>query len=273
MARPIILYHGGACADGFCSAWLAWRRFKDDADYVPVNYGEPPPDVKGRDVFILDFSYPLPAMYNLYAACQSLVVLDHHRTAAEALSIFGGDKATVVFDINKSGARLTWEHFNKEYPVPWLVDWTEDRDTWAWKLPRSRAISAYIASHPWTFMSWEGMNAIQPGDEAWNMIAREGEAILRYMQQQAEGLASKAVLTDVCGYQVPCVNATGLISEVGEILSKGQPFSATWFERTSDGRRVYSLRSAKDEPQALDVSVIAKTLGGGGHKNAAGFVV
>lgn len=46
------------------------------------------------------------------------------------------------------------------------------------------------------------------------------------------------------------------------------PFSASYCDR-GDGKRSYSLRSLGD----FDVSAVARMFGGGGHRNAAGFVV
>ena len=57
-----------------------------------------------------------------------------------------------------------------------------------------------------------------------------------------------------------------LCSEAGNILSKGEPFGATFYY---DGEGVnWSLRS---DDNGVDVSDIAKKFGGGGHKHAAGF--
>ena len=53
----------------------------------------------------------------------------------------------------------------------------------------------------------------------------------------------------------------------GDRLAQGRPFSATFFIR-ADGKRVWSLRSREG---GIDVSVIAKAHGGGGHAQAAGF--
>ena len=68
---------------------------------------------------------------------------------------------------------------------------------------------------------------------------------------------------------VPGVNASIHMSEVPEELLKRNPhvrFAAYYFDR-ADGKRQWGLRSVGD----FDVSEVAKTLGGGGHKNAAGF--
>jgi len=73
----------------------------------------------------------------------------------------------------------------------------------------------------------------------------------------------------IAGYQVPVVNLSDNISEVGNALCKRfpeYPFSVSYCDR-SDGQRSWSLRSIGD----FDVSDIAKKFGGGGHRNAAGF--
>ena len=58
-------------------------------------------------------------------------------------------------------------------------------------------------------------------------------------------------------------------SEAGNILAKESgTFGMTWMIN-SKGMANVSLRSIGD----YDVSAIAKTFGGGGHRNAAGFEV
>ncbi|MCB2070021.1 MAG: hypothetical protein KDF67_10500 [Ottowia sp.] len=56
MNRPIVIYHGN-CADGFSAAWCFWRKYGTGADYVAGVYQKDPPDVTGRDVYLVDFSY------------------------------------------------------------------------------------------------------------------------------------------------------------------------------------------------------------------------
>ena len=59
-----------------------------------------------------------------------------------------------------------------------------------------------------------------------------------------------------------------LTSDAGNLMSEGEPFAACYWD-TPKGR-VFSLRS---KPEGVDVSAIAATYGGGGHKNASGFQV
>ena len=44
----LVIYHGPECWDGFCGAWLIHRFMPGPTDFHPAQYGEPPPDVRGR---------------------------------------------------------------------------------------------------------------------------------------------------------------------------------------------------------------------------------
>jgi len=61
MAKRLVIYHAN-CIDGYTSAWAAWRKYGDDAEYLPASYGDPAPDVTGRWVLVVDFSYPRDVM-------------------------------------------------------------------------------------------------------------------------------------------------------------------------------------------------------------------
>lgn len=99
-------------------------------------------------------------------------------------------------------------------------------------------------------------------------LVLEGAAILKYQAEQVARHVKHAVEIELDGYRVLAVNATTLQSEIGEALAEGRPFGATWFVR-GDGRKVWSLRSRG--PSGIDVSEVARKMGGGGHPNAAGF--
>jgi oligoribonuclease NrnB/cAMP/cGMP phosphodiesterase (DHH superfamily) len=119
----LVIYHGN-CTDGFTAAWVAARAL-GATELYPAEYGKEPPYelARGRQVYVVDFSYPRERLERLRATCKSLVVLDHHKTAEADLR--GLDYCT--FDMNRSGAVLAWDHFHREEPRPWLVDYVEDR--------------------------------------------------------------------------------------------------------------------------------------------------
>lgn len=112
--KNIVLYHGN-CFDGIASAWAAWKKFGDNAKYVPVTYPNDKLPVLLLDtdieaVYIVDFSFKRDLLLALKERVNKLVVLDHHKTAEADLKRLD----FCIFDMEKSGARLTWEYFH--YP-------------------------------------------------------------------------------------------------------------------------------------------------------------
>jgi oligoribonuclease NrnB/cAMP/cGMP phosphodiesterase (DHH superfamily) len=215
-------------------------------------------------------------MKDIIGQSNLVVVLDHHKTAQAELhglaeecdrERIGQESPTIRFNINKSGARLTWEYFFPDQPSPWLVDYTEDRDLWRHKLPDSKAINAYLRSWPLDFNRWDVFEQIHVNTHDWINCIGAGQSLLRREQQIVDAHVSFAKEMEMDGHKIKAVNATVLSSEIAGELAKGMPFGACYFER-KDGKRVWSLRSA---PDGVDVSAIAKAHGGGGHKHAAGF--
>lgn len=258
--RPLVIYHAN-CWDGFCAAWIA-KKVLGDIEAFPANYGTEPPEVDDRDVYVLDFSYSRERMAGMRQYAKSLLVLDHHKTAQTELAGFPG----AIFDMDKSGARLTWEHFQGDAPSPWLVDYTEDRDLWRHKLLETEAVNAALRSYPLDFALWNSFEYQDP----LRTFAPEGKAIRRREQQIVADHVRNAVPAPTFLPQasdVLAVNATVLFSEIAGELAKGRPFGACYFTR-KDGKTQWSLRS---DECGVDVSAIAKQFGGGGHVHAAGF--
>ena len=51
-----VIYHAD-CTDGFGAAYAAWKHLGNRSEYYACKHGSPPPDIKGKVVAILDFSY------------------------------------------------------------------------------------------------------------------------------------------------------------------------------------------------------------------------
>jgi len=260
----LCIYHKN-CADGFGAA-LAVKVYCDEMGYscefLAAQYGDDVPDVTDKDVLIVDFSYPRDILITLKEQAKSLLVIDHHKSAMEALD--GLDYC--VFDMNYSGAVLTWQTLFPNKAVPLLLSYIQDRDLWQWQLIDSKAVSAALLTLAKTFELWQPYLA----DELVSELIVKGNAIVDYQNQQLARTpkGDKVPMAKIGGYTVPCVNSTHLISEMGEILAQGHPFAALYFDRSD--KRIYSLRSAKD---GIDVAQVAQQYGGGGHFHAAGFAV
>ena len=270
--KTLIIYHH-PCADGFTAAWVVAKAHGYDfVDLHPAQYGSAPPDVKNRDVIVVDFSYPRAVLEAMDAEADSLLVLDHHKSAQKDLD----GLPFAHFDMNKSGAMLAWDEFVGfgAKPAPLLVQYVQDRDIWTKAMPFTEEISAAIASRDLTFDEWDEMAQSFFGVDMVDAspLVLEGAAILRYVRKTVQIAADAAAPLYLAPHwiedPVPGVCCDPLIrSDVGHaLLTEGVPFSVT-FKETPKGF-TYSLRS--DDSRA-DVSEIARKFGGGGHRNAAGF--
>lgn len=270
--KDVVVFFHSPCWDGFAAAHQLYQRYPA-AEFIPASYGMERPSVRLKYVFCVDFSFPRAELLKMAKEAVSLFVFDHHSTAQEDLKGFDaeclrmGEIGTrVIFDMNKSGGRITWEWLHpNDTDVPWIIAATESRDLWTFASPHSRERSAVIRSYPMEFEMWDRLANIPPS--YLHKIDAEGEAILRREQQIITDHIGRAVTINLAGHAIPAVNATCLFSDIAGELAKTAPFAACWFHR-GDGRFQWSLRSADG---GLDVSVIAKTFGGGGHVHAAGF--
>lgn len=287
MNKPLIIYHAG-CIDGFTSAFVAWLKFGDEAEYFPAFYGMAPPDVMYRDVYIIDFSYNLKAMEKIISYANAVVVLDHHKTAEAALGELrqlNGDtplgKIHIEFDMNRSGAGMAWDYFFPKSIRPYLVSYVEDRDIWTWKLHDSKEINAFISTFTFDFLEYNKLLNFLDSYNGLEDAAKFGAVLLKKIDQINEAArkrhmfkvdwipVGKLIAYDIMFLQTPFVNApyTGISELLQYIMDKENTNIAVGFSYNNQGMWQYSLRSKGD----VDVSEIAKLYGGGGHKHAAGF--
>jgi oligoribonuclease NrnB/cAMP/cGMP phosphodiesterase (DHH superfamily) len=264
MKQVLVCYHAD-CIDGFTSAYAAWKKFGDEAEYVPARYGDAPPPVAGRHVYVLDFSYSREHTIWMNNNARSFVALDHHKTAVAKLE----GLSFCIFDLERSGAGMAWDEFHGRDTRPWLIDYVEDRDLWRFKLPHSKLVNSWIGAHKRdSFEVWDSMTRLRVEE-----TLERGAAIEMFVDRYVEEMASQARRIDWMGYShVPVVNAPYIsISELLQYLAKDAPLSVGWFKRF-DGRYQYSLRSS--DQSSVDVSEIAKKFpDGGGHPHSAGFAL
>ena len=285
LSNPICIYHG-KCADGFTAAYSIWKWHQWTKEtsykwefYAGVHgqpFSHPLEYLDGRDVFIVDFSYGREVIIEMCKHAKHVFILDHHKTAIERLQGLNIVNLVTVFDLDRSGAGITWDYFNWDYGArPALINYVEDRDLWKFELPHSREFSSMLFSYEYSFELWdeifEGLETdTYPDASYFTTFVAGGAAIDR------KHLKDIRELLDVCTRHiaignwrnVPVANLPYTLANDGaNMLSKGVAFGASYYIN-KDGNRIWSLRSDKD---GVDVSAIASKFGGGGHYHAAGF--
>jgi hypothetical protein len=293
--QPDICVYHAHCDDGFGAAWAIWNRWPE-CRFVPGFYGKPVDfgDVAGKNVLYVDFSEKRPAIEMLARATKSIVIIDHHKTAEAELEPFKVTRGTLWFDpssigeafytmaeldrppilawfdMDQSGAVMAWKFAQPGRNVPEFLRYIEDRDLWRFtRGDATRQFSAALKCYDQTFDVWDKLADL--GETA--KLVQEGAGILRAHRANLKNILNDSYHTQIAGHVVPVVNIHGLFaSDIGNLLLAkypDAPFSATW---SCDGSGIvkYSLRS---EDSRMDVSAIAASFGGGGHRNAAGFSV
>ena len=279
--KPLVIYHGN-CADGFAAAWCFHHLRPGVHDFHAGVHGDPPPDVAGRDVFLVDFSYKREVVETMLSEALSVTLIDHHISAIRDLEAVRG--LTQFTDTERSGAMLAWDFLNYNFAPakfggtrvepPRLLEHIQDRDLWRFALPMTREIQSNVFSLPYTFEVYDRLMRLKGLDLA--EFAAAGAAIDRKQAKDlAELLPQVTRIMKIGIWLVPVANLPYMMaSEAGNILSRGVErvdpplFAGTYFDTPT--HRKFSLRSQKGR---FDVSLVAASYGGGGHAEAAGFSV
>lgn len=262
MPKIYVLYHAH-CTDGTGAKYAAWKKFGDEAQYIPVQYGKPIPEMeKGSRIFIVDFSYSRDILNGLIEIHQEVIVLDHHKTAEADLK----DCPGCHFDMNKSGAVLAWEYFHPTYPVPNLLLDIQDRDLWKFKRDFPKQVHAGLQLTKGDMELWD---QYATNEYAYDGLVEAGQTLLLRTEIEVKNSIKKTKIIPFLGHRVGIINTGDYQSEIGNAICLDEELGvdfAICYVITTDNNVLFSLRSEGD----FDVSEVAKKFGGGGHKNAAG---
>lgn len=291
--KPVVFYHAN-CTDGFGAAFIAWTVFKNDAEYIPIKYGtinsiddfDLLGKIEGREVFILDFSFPKEVMERIFNTAEHTTWLDHHKTAFEMWcpeqpfhdeSRYVHSEHNVEIHLNNkhSGAMIAWQFFADD-STPMLIKHIDDYDRWQFKLPGTKAFNrALRAKQPWTFEQWNEDFFWVEQSPKYEELIELGQLLLDEHEgrvKSATKYSRKAIFSfsnyhESTIYIGLAVNAApDLASDAGHVLAVESNTFGMTYQIDNNLRVKVSLRSNGN----YDVSAIAKQYGGGGHKNAAG---
>jgi uncharacterized protein len=267
------------CIDGLYAAHAA-KQAMPSAKLVPAMYGVdnvPKLNLVEDDlIYLIDLTYPAFVLEGWANAGAMVAVLDHHKSAMQDLS---GLSAQIYseFDMSRSGAVMAWQHFFPSKPVPEVFQYVQDRDIWTKQLPDCDTV------HLGMLETFDGKTlgqcikliptlTIDYLKEVGAKVKTEVDAAVEY--------AVKHHKTRIAaGHVVPffrCKTKRDFqaYSDIGHVLARlklktwvfGKPTKPAPFAVIQTGGG-WALRSSAE---GLDVSEIAKQIGGGGHKAASG---
>ncbi len=267
-----IVYHDDA--DGKCSAAIvAYNHKNDDITFISYDYTNiiNEEDLYDYDkLYIVDCALDYKTMNNLFENVykKNFLWIDHHITAIESQnsSIYG-----LRLPNNGSACLLTWKYFFKESRVPDAVKYISDFDIWEFKYEKlTKGFNEWLSvqndspdNYDMWFSFFEHMHIGSYVDEG--MIIYN--ARIEIIKKDIKKLAYESKID---GKKCLKMNYSSLrsLSDAGNLmLRNGYHISWIWY-KIKDGSIYNSLRG----DGTYDVSEIAKKFGGGGHKNASGFV-
>ena len=265
-----VYYHDDL--DGFTAAWVH-GRFNDGATYVPFRYGCEIQFQPKEDLVFLDCKPDNALLQEMVDLDCTVKAIDHHVDFDPAPD----EVVSVRHGKGVSGCMAAWLHYGSgesEEDAPPIVRYVQDRDLWKWELPNSRQVNAVLSVKPKTFSTWSGLNGRFELKGSMGFCS-EGQMVeLTKLWVANETKVHMREFT-ILGHEALIVNVPVLTAEVGELIYEGNPqvVFVGWgvIGRDVDAPKIkIELRSAKEGP---DVSLIAKHMGGGGHEQAAGFVM
>ncbi len=264
--KIVILYHGN-CSDGFGGAWAAYKKFGNKADYIAFSHLNEPKIFENKEIYFIDFIYKSESLIKkLLKTNERVTAIDHHITAKNLVAL----TQNYSYDINSSGAVLAWKYFHPQKPVPKLLKYIEDFDLWRFYLPYTKEVMTYLGSADFSFIKWNKLaDDFEKAGARKKYIEKGGIAWQHEKKIMAEMAEENKYLVKFNGHKVFAINAPHhFASYLGHSLVKEKPPLAIIWSQKGDEIKV-SLRSSGE----VDVGLLAKKYGGGGHKSAAGFAV
>jgi oligoribonuclease NrnB/cAMP/cGMP phosphodiesterase (DHH superfamily) len=290
-----VFYHENDL-DGWASGALVRYYYKfilktkdDDIWMTPYDYHKEEYlhrliDYNADYIYFVDCSADPATLEEIDKHYGKVVIIDHHKSLIEKIQkngySFSGNQRSGI-----AGCQLVWDTlFGGKRPE--IIDLLGTYDIW------DNRDEQYWKSEVMPFQMAMKMEAQQPdsreGKAFWDKIIEKsiyghddhfinemldkGITIIRYQENEDEKIIkANSFEAKLEGYRAICVNNP---------RKNSQLFKSIWDENKYDImivwhdvggiKDVISLYTTKDD---IDVSQIAKKYGGGGHRQAAGFIV
>lgn len=272
--------------DGWASGAIAnYYHRNEKVELIPYDYYKEKElhnllDKNAEKIYFVDCSAD-PKLLKEYS---NIIIIDHHKSFIEKAQ---GYKFKGIQDINFAGCELTWFYFYPEYETPYFISLLGRYDIWdkssidEWNkkiMPFQMGMRLRAYNPNENFLFWKKLlvNCFSKENvfrllDFQNKTIEEGRLILEYQSNEDTKIVKlNSFEATFEGYNVIALNHTRTNSQVFNSAWNPEKHDIIFMWYNIKGERyTVSLYTKKDD---IDVSLIAKEFGGGGHKQAAGFV-
>ena len=270
MTKTICFHHNDP--DGRASGAIVRYALGPEVQLVESDYGATlilwEMVAQAEKVIVVDFSFPVDEMVEL-ADGREFIWIDHHKSA---IAEFDGiaDDWPGIRDISEAACVLTWKYFFPERPVPKAIVLIGDRDIWRWAEKETGPFneSLYNQDHDADNTAfWKPL--FEDDQSTLEKMIEEGAWLRKINLRNVDRMmAARSFEVHFDGHSTLAVNANGN-GDIGDYgRDRGYEVIYCYIDQIQNGVLTtnVTLFSAK-----VDVSVIARRYGGGGHAGAAGF--
>ncbi len=276
ITKNIIIFYHEHCTDGFASAYTAWKKFKDKAEYISLSHTVTGEDIlkskkikiielKDKEIYFIDFCLKEVELKKVQKISKKLVVIDHHIGSKDLVESLEGS----VFGNGVSGAYLAHEYFFPKKDIPKIIKYISAGDTYNWGSQKfEREILSYIYTLNFDFKSFAKAERDIEDKNKFLEIKNIGQVLQSSYIQKVENQLENAVLINFEGHDVYVINSSSVFkNELGHRLAQKSKSKFALIYTFENGELKVSLRGEGK----TDLNLLAKKYSGGGHFNASAF--
>jgi uncharacterized protein len=288
----ICIYHSRDL-DGWMSGAIVKLKYPD-VKLIGWDYGQPLPVLPDEKIIMVDISFPMELMSDI---SENLTWIDHHISAINDYNHFMVDYHNILCERNLdpkfAACELTWQYFFSNISMPELVRLLGRYDCFGHKGTEeelkvlefqygARQAMSNVDEAYQTLIIARGRGDWSFDSDLCDDIHLQGKAIYKYLCAEAKQIYNRKF--DICldtrghedrdwtesdkRYKFACVN-----QERFNPINFGIDYHKDGYDgfacfHLQNNQFMYSLYN---DNGLVDCSVIAKGMGGGGHKGASGF--
>ena len=273
--KNIIVFYHEHCLDGFASCYIANKKFKNKADYIPLSHNASGEDIlkdkkikiselEDKELYFIDFCLKETELNKVQKVAKKLIVIDHHIGTKELVESLSGS----LFRDGVSGSYLAHEYFFPKKEIPKLIKYISIGDTYTWGQEKfEQEILNYINTLEFNFKVFTKVEKDLEEKNKFLEYKRIGDILQKIKDRQIKNQVEYKKLVNWKGYKVAILNSTSLSSEIGNKLCRDNKIDFAMIYRFSDNELRFSLRGIGK----VNLLKVAEQYGGGGHFNASGF--
>lgn len=245
--------------DGFASAFSVWLN-DETVEFFPICYGDTlPTNINNRDIIILGFNIG-DNIKNIISVSNSVLIISNNK---EYYGLEETEKIKKNINEEDCISISTWKYFHNTDP-PTFIQYIDDYENSKFKLPFTKEVYASISVYDMTFNNYMDLYRTYIDD-----LVIEGSAILRKFNKDLNNIINNMFFLRLDDIRIPFIYIPYFYNtNCIDILVKKYSVGCVFY---NIGNKFYFLLKS-DKNSNINVLKIAKTYGGEGTFNLAGFV-